>query len=115
MSAGVRSVQASNVAGIAVGAGTVEVVELQAQTRSRQRRPAARRMRAVISLWWQKRNDVSPAIRDGTFRLPVAYETNVLFPIAAGDFDGDGIIDIVCAGQQLRMTISLVRGDGTFA
>jgi hypothetical protein len=54
-------VQASNVAGIATGEGTGGGVELQAHTRSRQRKLTAKLMRAVISLWSQKSHDVSSA------------------------------------------------------
>ena len=45
---------------------------------------------------------------DGTYQTPVTYNFNVL-PLAAGDLNGDGHVDIIFSG----LTIAYGNGDGT--
>ncbi len=53
---------------------------------------------------------------DGTFKAPVAYSNAYLsWKVAVGDFNGDGKLDLVTAGQDFDNTgISVGHGNGTF-
>ncbi len=55
---------------------------------------------------------------DGTFQLPVSYAVNG-YPVsvAAGDFNGDGKMDVAVANGNVPGTVSVLlgKGDGTFA
>lgn len=58
------------------------------------------------------------AVKGGGFAKPIAYETiDVPYPVAAGDLDGDGDIDIVVgsrSGSISGVSVLLNNGDGTF-
>ena len=53
---------------------------------------------------------------DGTFRPPVTYAVGLsgLFAIVAGDFTGDGRIDLAVDGGGGEAAVLLGNGDGTF-
>jgi hypothetical protein len=56
---------------------------------------------------------------DGTFQSPVGYGSGPVAPGAVGDFNGDGIVDILTSGSflpgvPLDPVILLGKGDGTF-
>ena len=54
---------------------------------------------------------------DGSFQAPVIYPTGSFEPIslAAGDFNGDGALDLVMASQGAsQVSVLLGNGDGTF-
>jgi hypothetical protein len=62
---------------------------------------------------------VSISNGDGTFKAPVAYDINSTStsptPIATGDFNGDGKVDIaVSLPGTTRVAVYLGNGDGTF-
>jgi hypothetical protein len=53
---------------------------------------------------------------DGTFQAPTIYATDGFPPaLAVGDFNGDGILDLVAAdGNSGHLAVLLGNGDGTF-
>jgi hypothetical protein len=52
---------------------------------------------------------------DGTFQAPVFHSTGDVASIAMGDFNGDGILDIVVTDRaQQNVIFFLGNGDGTF-
>lgn len=52
---------------------------------------------------------------DGSFQAPVFYSTGDVASIAMGDFNGDGILDIVVTDRaQQNVIFFLGNGDGTF-
>jgi hypothetical protein len=54
---------------------------------------------------------------DGTFKTPVSYTTSIgPLSIAAGDFNGDGYVDLIvgCNNNSSSIGVFLGRGDGTF-
>jgi hypothetical protein len=67
--------------------------------------------------------DVLPGNGDGTFQTPMPIDLGSFSPeyasIVAGDFNGDGRVDLAVAGldstsQQLKLEVLLSQGDGTF-
>ena len=50
---------------------------------------------------------------DGTFEQPVDYSTTESFSVAAGDFNGDGKVDLAVSGLN-TVSVLLGNGDGTF-
>ncbi|WP_035348106.1 Ig-like domain repeat protein [Edaphobacter aggregans] len=52
---------------------------------------------------------------NGSFRAPVYYATGDLAGLAKGDFNGDGILDLVVTDKlQQNVKVLLGNGDGTF-
>jgi hypothetical protein len=52
---------------------------------------------------------------DGSFQTPVFHSTGDVASIATGDFNGDGILDIVLTDRsQQNVIVFLGNGDGTF-
>jgi len=52
---------------------------------------------------------------DGSFQAPVFYPTGDVASIALGDFNGDGLLDIVLTDRaQQNVIFFLGKGDGTF-
>ena len=52
---------------------------------------------------------------DGSFQAPIFHSTGDVASIATGDFNGDGILDIVLTDRaQQNVIIFLGNGDGTF-
>ncbi len=53
---------------------------------------------------------------DGTFKAPVYYSTGDVASIAMGDFNNDGLLDIVLTDNKQQNVIFFAgNGDGTFA
>jgi hypothetical protein len=52
---------------------------------------------------------------DGTFKAPTSYPTGDVAGVAMGDFNGDGLLDIVLTDNaQQNVVFFLGNGDGTF-
>jgi len=53
---------------------------------------------------------------DGTFQSPINYRTTSEFTsfVISGDFNGDGILDLIAGSSKTTMNLLLGNGDGTF-
>jgi hypothetical protein len=51
---------------------------------------------------------------DGTFQLTTTYSGEGGVSIVTGDFNGDGILDLLFYGDQAPISIAFGKGDGTF-
>lgn len=51
---------------------------------------------------------------DGTFQLTKTYAGDGGVNLIAGDFNGDGILDLLFSGDDAPISLALGNGDGTF-